>query len=97
MMLSRHCMEKRFRTKVLPLPGDAWFPEGLLYVAETPYGKVIVGGEGDSIYPAGDAFLIVDLGGNDLYRFDESLHPIERGGRIVPCATIIDLGGCGSL
>jgi hypothetical protein len=38
----------------------------VLYEAETPIGKVIVGGPGPNIY-RGDAALILDLGGDDIY------------------------------
>jgi hypothetical protein len=82
-----------YTSALSPLPGDDWFPEGILYTAYTPFGLVVVGGSGDNVYPAGDVFLLVDLGGNDAYFFDECFYPREQGGRPVHCATLLDLDG----
>ncbi|MHC4944022.1 MAG: hypothetical protein ACYTG7_13485 [Planctomycetota bacterium] len=75
------------------IPGSSWFPEGILYAAGTPFGMVLVGGEGDNLYPAGDVFLVIDLGGNDTYFFDECFLSREHGGGTSPCSTVLDLGG----
>ncbi|MFH1892607.1 MAG: hypothetical protein ABIK83_08000 [Candidatus Zixiibacteriota bacterium] len=34
---------------------------------DTPLGMIAIGGRGKDIYPAGDYFLIIDVGGNDRY------------------------------
>lgn len=75
------------------MTGDSWFPEGILYAAQTPFGLVLVGGYGDNIYPAGDAYLILDLGGNDTYFFDERFASSEAGGQPSYCSTVVDLSG----
>jgi hypothetical protein len=77
----------------VPIPGDDWFPEGILYAAQTPFGLVLVGGPSDNIYPAGDIFLLIDLGGNDTYFFDEMFMPRSKGGKPSYCSTILDCGG----
>ena len=59
----------------------------LLYEAETPIGKVLVGGEGPNVYSE-DAALIVDLGGDDLYLNNAGG---TRPG--MPVALVIDFGG----
>jgi len=75
------------------IPGDSWFPEGILYAARTSFGTVLVGGKGDNIYPVEDAFIIIDLGGNDYYFFDERLDRAREQTHADSCCTIIDLGG----
>lgn len=75
------------------VPGSGWFPEGILYAAQTPFGLVLVGGEGDNLYPAGDLFLVIDLGGNDFYFFDERFNPEEPDEFTGGCCTVIDLKG----
>lgn len=75
------------------IPGDDWFPEGILYAAQTPFGLVIVGGPSDNIYPAGDIFLLIDLGGNDTYFFDEMFLSSDKGGKPAYSSTILDCSG----
>ncbi len=62
---------------------------GVLFNAETKWGRVIIGGAGDNIYED-DAVLIIDLAGNDRYRN-------RVGGAIgvlnLPFAVVIDLDG----
>lgn len=82
-----------WRAELEPIPSDDWFPGGLLYAAQSPFGLVLVGGPGNNLYPAGDVFLLIDLGGCDTYFFDETFHPKEQGGRPCACSTIIDLDG----
>lgn len=60
---------------------------GQLYEAMTPIGKVIVGGEGPDVYNE-DAALILDIGGDDLYRNNAGGN---RPG--MPVAMVIDWGG----
>ncbi|MGQ9707545.1 MAG: HEAT repeat domain-containing protein [bacterium] len=62
---------------------------GVLFAAETKWGRVIVGGSDDNIYKA-EAALIIDLGGNDQYW--------NRSGGAVgvlsnPFGVVIDLTG----
>jgi hypothetical protein len=41
----------------------------ILLVQETPYGSIIIGGPASNTYEVGeDICLIIDVGGNDLYR-----------------------------
>ncbi|MDZ4745158.1 MAG: HEAT repeat domain-containing protein [bacterium] len=58
-------------------------------IIDTPYGRIAVGGAGDDIYE-GTFFLIVDVGGNDVYRCSDS-------GKTAALKTyvrcIVDLGG----
>lgn len=53
----------------------------------TPYGKVLVGGRGNNIYDE-DAMLIIDLGGDDLYRNNAG----ASAGNY-PFAMVIDVSG----
>lgn len=55
----------------------------------TPYGRVAIGGKGDDVYE-GTYFLIIDIGGNDLYRFDLAAKEdaLDR-----PVRCIVDLAG----
>jgi hypothetical protein len=59
----------------------------ILYEAETPIGKVLVGAEGPNVYSE-DAALILDLGGDDLYLNNAGG---TRPG--MPIALVIDFGG----
>ena len=59
----------------------------ILYEAQTPIGKVIVGGTGPNVYTE-DAALILDLGGDDLYLNNAGG---TRPG--MPIALVIDWGG----
>jgi len=85
--------ECSFKINAPPIQGDDWFPNGVLYAAQTPYGKVIIGGEQNNLYPAGDIFLLIDLGGKDTYYFDETFLPPEKGGFPVSCSTVLDMNG----
>jgi hypothetical protein len=79
----------------LPLAGEAEAPTtpgmdaGLLFRAETEWGTVVVGKQGDNVY-RNDCCIIIDLGGNDRY--------MNRAGGAVgflskPFSTVIDLAG----
>ncbi len=59
----------------------------VLYEADTPLGKVIVGGPGPNVYRE-DAALILDLGGDDVYLNNAGG---TRPG--IPVAMVIDWGG----
>ncbi len=59
----------------------------ILFEAQTPIGKVIVGGVGPNVYTE-DAALILDLGGDDLYLNNAGG---TRPG--MPIALVIDWGG----
>jgi hypothetical protein len=59
----------------------------ILYEAQTPIGKVIVGGEGPNVYTE-DAALILDIGGDDLYLNNAGG---TRPG--MPIALVVDWGG----
>ncbi|MFH1998392.1 MAG: hypothetical protein ABIK28_01875 [Planctomycetota bacterium] len=90
------CHDWQHNPQLMEMPciaGDAWFPEGIIYAAQTPFGMVLVGGVGDNIYPAGDAFLIMDLGGDDTYFFDEAFLSPEDKGKRTFCSTVVDLSG----
>jgi hypothetical protein len=75
--LLRQDLVTRFRGRTGPI----------LYEAQTPIGKVIVGGAGPNVYPE-DAALILDLGGDDLYLNNAGG---TRPG--MPIALVVDWGG----
>ncbi|MFH1999812.1 MAG: hypothetical protein ABIK28_09030, partial [Planctomycetota bacterium] len=83
----------QFIVEAKALPESDAFPPGILYVSYTDYGTVLIGGPEDNLYPAGDAFLIIDLGGNDTYLFDRSLVADRTDAAMAGCCTIIDLNG----
>ena len=64
--------------------GDVW-----LYLEHDEYGKMIVGGQGDNVYE-GDFAVIIDLGGDDVYRGRCGGAMGELGN---PYAVVIDLAG----
>lgn len=55
----------------------------------TPMGRVAVGGPGNDVY-LGSYAVIVDVGGNDIYRLDDSTKTDALG---MPIRCIIDLAG----
>ncbi|MEJ2696142.1 MAG: PDZ domain-containing protein [Candidatus Sulfobium sp.] len=59
----------------------------ILYEADTPLGKVVVGGTGPNVYRK-DAALVLDLGGDDVYLNNAGG---TRPG--IPVAAVIDWGG----
>lgn len=59
----------------------------LLYEAESPIGKIVVGGAVPNVYRE-DAALILDLGGNDLY-----LNNAGGSRPGIPASLVIDWGG----
>lgn len=70
-------------------PAWRWLAEGdVVLVADTPLGPLVVGGPGPTTY-RGDAALIIDLGGDDVY---EGAAGGARGPER-PVAVVIDLGG----
>lgn len=52
-------------------------------VLHTPLGEIVIGGIGDNSYEGKMPLLLIDIGGNDQYRFDE----------YSPFSLIIDLSG----
>ncbi len=61
--------------------------EGILFEESTPYGTIIIAGEGPDTH-RDDAFLIIDLGGDDLYLNNSGG---SRPG--MPLSVVIDYGG----
>jgi len=75
-------------------PGQTKVPAGItgsiLYAEDTPYGVLVIGGPGPNTYEMDHRFgLVIDVGGDDLYRgmIAASTDP-EHGN-----AVVIDLGG----
>lgn len=62
----------------------------ILFAEETPYGMIIIGGPGPNTYELDQRFgLVIDLGGDDLYRgFIAASADAEHGN-----AVVIDLNG----
>ncbi|MBN2492718.1 MAG: hypothetical protein JXQ29_17860 [Planctomycetes bacterium] len=56
---------------------------------ETPMGRLLLGGTGDDRHDARDAFLVVDLGGNDAYVGPAG----ATSSPFVPVAVCVDLAG----
>jgi hypothetical protein len=56
---------------------------------ETPLGRIELGGTGNDRHEARDAFLLVDLGGNDVYSGPAG----ATGSPFVPIAVSVDLAG----
>jgi len=84
---------KNWNRKFDTIDGNGILPDGILYATKTPYGLVLIGGPGDTVYPAGDIFLAIDLGGNDTYDFNRLNIPEKMGGKPSFCSTIIDVEG----
>ena len=85
----------RLRTLASRLPGaiandNSNFRGRLLYKAESPYGTILVGGEGPNYYGR-DAALILDLGGDDVYSNNCGAPPTMNSYGSV--AIVIDLDG----
>lgn len=57
-------------------------------ILETNYGRIAIGGLGDDIYE-GNFVLIIDLGGNDIYKLTNNLYQAYSS----PLRIIIDLNG----
>ena len=55
----------------------------VLYAADTPYGKFVVGGPGNNVY-RGEFALIADIGGDDIHQSRSSRHGVS---------VIVDLDG----
>lgn len=68
------------------LDGEADPGEGLLLDLLTPWGRVLVGGNGPNDYHRSDVAIIIDLGGND--RYDYITSPKDSRATV-----IIDLAG----
>jgi hypothetical protein len=76
-----------------PLPASS-VPHGMtgdiLLVQKTPYGSIIIGGPGPNTYEVGeDIGLIIDVGGNDLYKGMIAASANVNQGN----AVVIDLNG----
>lgn len=62
----------------------------ILYVEETPYGLIVIGGAGPNIYDLDNRFgLVIDVGGDDLYRGMIAASTDAEHGN----ATVIDVSG----
>ncbi len=61
----------------------AGFLKEEISTVHTPLGEILIGGLGDNHYTGKMPLLLIDLGGNDIYRFDE----------YSPFSVIIDLSG----
>jgi hypothetical protein len=68
------------------------FRGDLLFRSTTPYGTILVGGDGPNYYGA-DAALIIDLGGDDVYSNNCGAPPSAKGQRIGSVGIIVDLDG----
>ncbi len=73
----------------LNLPRVAGVSGIILQVIATPYGRIVVGGNGANQYVDVDAAVILDLGGNDTYTFH---HPEQHLGE-KPVQLIVDFEG----
>jgi hypothetical protein len=60
----------------------------LHFKMDTPWGVIAISGTGDDDYPAGDYFIIIDLGGNDHYAGGAANRSYAH-----PVSIIIDNGG----
>lgn len=76
------------------MPGTG--TSGILFVHDTPAGKVVVGGADDTTYdPAqnsdlsGDIAAIIDVGGDDTYRLPAGANQSAQNG----VSLVVDLGG----
>ncbi|AUT00954.1 hypothetical protein CLI64_11375 [Nostoc sp. CENA543] len=58
------------------------------YIVDTPQGQIVISGQGDHVYPAGDYLLIVDFAGNDTYSGGAANRNISHG-----VSVTIDLAG----
>ena len=76
----------------LDLEPSSSFRGEFLFRSVTPYGTILVGGDGPNYYGA-DAALIIDLGGDDIYRNNCGAPPNEGGHRAGSVGLIVDLGG----
>jgi len=63
-------------------------PKGIFINRDSPAGKIVVGGDGNTWYTE-DAAILLDLGGRDFYTNNAGA---PRGGRM-PAAVLIDFGG----
>ena len=61
----------------------------MLAAIQTPYGLVVVGGPDANTYSNVDAAVILDLGGNDTYVFDNPQRDIGR----YPVSILVDFAG----
>jgi hypothetical protein len=63
-------------------------PKGIFINRDSPVGKIVVGGDGNTWYTE-DAAILLDLGGRDFYTNNAGA---SRGGRM-PAAVLIDFAG----
>ncbi len=77
------------RTQALPTQ-PAGITGDVLYLRQTSYGLIVIGGPGPNTYNLDAQFaLVIDLGGDDIYRgFIGSSAGVDQGNRVV-----IDLAG----
>jgi hypothetical protein len=64
-----HHMATAFPQPIAPAKVPVGVTGDVLYVEETPYGLIVIGGTGTNTYELDNRFgLVIDLGGADLYR-----------------------------
>jgi hypothetical protein len=82
------CVEAldRARQQIAALEVD--LPSELAFDWETPWGWIRVRGEGDDKIDGDDALLVVDLGGNDIYRGGVAASSATR-----PLGLLLDMNG----
>jgi len=76
---------------------DSRFRGDFLYARQTPVGLILIGGRGENVY-GGDAAVVIDLGGDDVYTGNAgaSIYEIENGAIVEvvsPLGVVVDLGG----
>ena len=76
----------------LDLESSSSFRGEFKFRSFTEYGTILVGGDGPNYYGA-DAALIIDLGGDDIYRNNCGAPPNEGGKRAGSVGLIVDLAG----
>jgi hypothetical protein len=85
-----HHMATAFPQPIAPEKVPVGVTGDVLYVEETPYGLIVIGGTGTNIYELDSRFgLVIDLGGADLYRgMIAASTDVDHGN-----AAVIDLSG----
>lgn len=85
-----HQLAVVFPQPVAPAQVPAGITGDVLYAEESPYGLIVIGGTGPNTYELDKRFgLVVDLGGDDLYRGTIAASADAEHGN----AVVIDLGG----
>ncbi|MFO7601805.1 MAG: hypothetical protein R6X27_18660 [Candidatus Desulfacyla sp.] len=76
---------------------DPRFRGDFVYARQTPVGLILIGGRGKNIY-GGDAAVIIDLGGDDVYTGNAGAPIYEIENSVIaevvsPLGVVVDLGG----